>query len=151
MSTTTMREIRFRTWIPEAIHPLTETGMFYQDNQYLYSFLRRIYQQFQLAHPAGMPFQTEERLMQFTGLLDKNGVEIYEKDIVRLYLLGWVESYHKNYVVTWRDFQWYFDSTEEDDGAAEISLDKKWTPQSEVIGNIYQNPELIKGTKKGGK
>ena len=61
-------------------------------------------------------------LMQFTGLLDKNGVEIYEGDVV--YLAG-----YGNYVVEWPFIQLFQSSWEKDVG--------------QIIGNIYENPELL--------
>jgi len=66
-----------------------------------------------------------EILMQFTGLKDKNGKEIYEGDILR--------GKEQNNVVQWSDelLQW----------EAKIML---WVyHKPEIIGNIYENKELI--------
>ena len=62
-------------------------------------------------------------LMQFTGLKDKNGKEIYEGDIVK----GEVEN---NKFISVVEFQ---------NGG--FSINTLWEP--EVIGNIFENPELI--------
>ena len=69
---------------------------------------------------------------QFTGLHDKNGVEIYEGDIV-----GWVDSQGKNEIVfsKFGAFAW------RDNGDWNIG---KWNRKMTVIGNIYENPELLK-------
>lgn len=66
--------------------------------------------------------------MQFTGLCDKNGKEIYEGDIIQ------TPSGRKQVVPDdVLEFAWWI--MEYFDDAAE------WL---EVIGNIYENPELIK-------
>jgi uncharacterized phage protein (TIGR01671 family) len=69
-------------------------------------------------------------LMQFTGLLDKNGKEIYEGDIVdsKLY-----DGTRKNYVVEYRDGSFVI-------GLTELG---KWIEDVIVIGNIYENPNLL--------
>ena len=71
-------------------------------------------------------------LMQYTGLLDKNGKEIYEGDIV----------------------EWESKETGSPYGVHNTSRmmvefkDQKWTPwlspAMEIIGNIYENQELLK-------
>lgn len=68
-----------------------------------------------------------KEIMQFTGLKDKNSKEIYEGDIIS----------HKFYsapvVVTWNEEKAMFDS-------GDISMTGS---KVEVIGNIYENPELL--------
>ena len=75
-------------------------------------------------------------LMQFTGLLDKEGKEIYEGDIVRCLPKGWIKDefliskvYYDNNAAEFRGFIKTFNG------------DK--LPETEVIGNIYENPELL--------
>lgn len=74
-------------------------------------------------------------IMQFTGLHDRNGKEIYEGDIIKV-LRGY--SGDDNRIdehiaeVFWDDDGWYaYDLT-----------DDRWKGV-EVIGNIYENPELL--------
>lgn len=72
-------------------------------------------------------------LMQFTGLKDKNGKEIYEGDV-----LQWAES---KVVIKFQDGAFGFN----DD--SEIHLGFCFligiNLNSEVIGNIYSNPDLV--------
>jgi len=67
------------------------------------------------------------KLMQFTGLLDKNGKEIYEGDIM-------CDQYGP-FEIKWGIFGWY---PFEYNGGSEVSPEKY-----EVIGNIYENSELL--------
>jgi uncharacterized phage protein (TIGR01671 family) len=90
-------------------------------------------------------------LQQFTGLLDKNGKEIFEGDIVYYnqgLSMGGVNSLGKyeiprlmdgTRVVVWKDkgFEW-------DGSFAGLMFCKGGEDKFEVIGNIYENPELLK-------
>jgi len=78
-------------------------------------------------------------LMQFTGLHDKNGKEIYEGDILNT----WDEedSDENEYKeIKFKDGQWWWGN----DGGNSCPLYDIDTTRFEVIGNIYENPELIK-------
>jgi len=70
-------------------------------------------------------------LMQYTGLKDKNGQEIYEGDILKFNTKGGNEMI---YEVKWRG-KGFKPTRMSEDNQEEI----------EIIGNIYENPELLSG------
>jgi uncharacterized phage protein (TIGR01671 family) len=81
-------------------------------------------------------------LMQYTGLKDKNGKEIYEGDIVSARLAsntagftGYVHYLNAQYWVNYIGYESYYQSL--------IYLHGAEYEPIEVIGNIYENPELI--------
>lgn len=74
-------------------------------------------------------------LMQFTGLHDKNGKEIYEGDIVR-HRFEYEE--YKNYKIVYRDAAFFADGVIP---PHYFTLGKN--NGFEIIGNICQNPELL--------
>ena len=126
------REIKFRGWDKydkKMIYDLCQVDSFW----HYYSYSDNTGLHFGKTGPNGVGEDFENKyIMQYTGLKDKNGKEIYEGDIVKF------ENKHLMKVI--------FDTEEnpsfmvEDD--ERLLFMKKGIPY-EVIGNIYENPELL--------
>ena len=124
-----MREIKFRAWDKEENKIVTVNGICWRNGT-----VNDINADGSFHEPA-------ERyiLMQYTGLKDKNGRDIYDGDILRS--LG-----NKNVVMFivqfgHRDnkFSWGVKSVKTE---ASYELDDSCGERMEVVGNIYENPEL---------
>ena len=80
-------------------------------------------------------------LMQSTGLKDKNSVEIFEGDIIKLQ-----EGHTSYYVVEWhKKGMWVFRYIENKDQYYPFDLVYSFSDhiRNEVIGNRFENPELL--------
>lgn len=75
------------------------------------------------------------KVMQYTGLKDKNGVEIYEGDIIG-------RDRYINKVIVHDGLGFYTYSVCNPERLFKLERDSI-TEYDEVIGNIYENPELL--------
>lgn len=80
-------------------------------------------------------YDEQMNLMQWTGLKDKNGKEIYEGDIITYY--------NDKYTVEFSKRRAGYFPFANDDGCGCCAYVIADPDISEVIGNIYENPELL--------
>lgn len=124
-----MRQIKFRAWdiygkrfrnaMDFVVVPDTGLPHWIHDNEYLQGVADQLI------------------LNQFTGLLDKTGKEVYEGDIIRftqhLFNVSSNKWPKKTKVVKWLDWEGKWNLRETNAGESNF----------EVIGNIYETPNLI--------
>lgn len=94
----------------------------------------------------------KETVGQYTGLTDRNDKEIYEGDIVK-YLDAYGCSTENGYdfsefdnvgVIEWEEEEMRYSVTNREN----IDLETFWESKHiEVMGNIYEHPELLEGDK----
>ena len=91
-------------------------------------------------------------IMQFTGLKDRHGKEIYDGDIVRILYSDWVSQ--SDYSITLEQHKInksYVGTVVFEDGKYLLQFDGYTDTlhhgvhgERHIIGNIYENPELLK-------
>lgn len=119
---------KFRAWLDPDMYeePVIHNGKFYLD-----------WRDFENGNTYDLAV-----LMQSTGMFDKNGVEIWEGDIVLTTRL--IDYTYKNFkgVVKMLEGCWLIDT-----GTDAVYL---WSEieENEVVGNIYQNSELLESVEE---
>ena len=85
-----------------------------------------------------------ETVGQYTGLTDKNGKKIFEGDILEGDLEDSLDPGAKwRSEVIWGKFGWNCKGNK-----ISLPMDEYDIREGEVIGNIHDNPELLKGSAK---
>ena len=136
------REIKFR------IYDTDEKQMFYQEDiDYIDFFTGIVFIREDDGYDYLIDSRSDGKLMQYTGLKDIKGTEVYEGDILSIKIYSGdkviVES---KTVVEFKDccfgVIWGYDKSF-------LSLKSFFNTKFEVVGNIYEKPELL-GVKRNG-
>ena len=129
-----MRTIKFRAWIENKKYMAVQGT---PDLETLHSFM--------------FHYGNSENLMQFTGLFDKNGKEIYEGDVVKFhYFFQEFKDYGASEaekeiisVIEERELGIYLRCKNEEEGGYLLFFNPH-EESFEIIGNIHENHELLK-------
>lgn len=137
------RDLRFRAWVKDK--------RFGQEVFDVIMITFPVGREILLSGKGGSVNADDCELMQSTGLLDKNGVEIYEDDIVCYGYTGIIKHgfYYVQDMYDCGDqtvYGYYVEAKNaRNDGTVFDSNENMENHKHmEVIGNIYQNPDLIK-------
>jgi uncharacterized phage protein (TIGR01671 family) len=166
------RDLKFRAWTGEVMVSLPLAGLQYFDfeGSYVLSFAVDAYTGFwgHECYESASKQAGEYPLMQYTGLKDKNGKEIYEGDIIQYKKEGSSRRWDHDRFATSNKIGKatvkYDNGSFFIDGPVFIRLHQllyyvdhgshmhgEWVDKYsdfEVVGNIYENPELFQNEKE---
>ena len=130
-----MREIKFRVWTGSLMEYRVVVGQF---GAFYVAGLDPM--DSASLSPANTIYSKETPVMQYTGLKDKNGKEIWEGDILKI-PDGWSGDYHQKERLQVVSYE-VVDGSQ--DAGFWISLpDGEGWSKCEVVGNIYENTDLL--------
>lgn len=121
------REIKFRAWDKKGKEMFSVARIDIADGScYRHLFAGECYD-----------YWNNVELMQYTGIKDYEGKEIYEGDILKCKLHN---GEYENYLIAWSKEYAEFEALNRD--KSNFICASIWN-QFKIIGNIYENPELL--------
>lgn len=139
-----MREFKFRAWdtekkemyVPSAI--TQDTG----DRLSIFEANLSVAKVAILWNGYEIQGHNDDILMQYTGLKDKNGKEIYEGDIVHILVDVDTDGvgYHNQHMIERKGKVEYGLGSYQ---VGDFELGESGEEEREILGNIYENPELL--------
>lgn len=136
-----MREIKFRAW--DAEHKVMFAVWKLNCSNGPYKAMPESF--YAMDFNKGLVDFSKCELMQYTGIKDKNGKEIYEGDVIEMYsdaCLYSVGGVLEQRVVSWDNTRNGWNFLESRNYKCQIHSDEELSDTLEIIGNIYENPEL---------
>ncbi|WP_270768648.1 YopX family protein [Lacticaseibacillus rhamnosus] len=125
------REIKFRAWNKKDKVMVDVAAMNFGPSGF-WSLI-------EYAYDAELQLADSYELMQYTGLKDKNGREIYEGDVLDIGL----RNQDGKPIIAPVSYETYAAGYVLDNGGNGIW--QRLTKECEVIGNTFENPELLEG------
>jgi uncharacterized phage protein (TIGR01671 family) len=128
-----MREIKFRIYDKQCEKVIPITGFRYvnNSNRIKYTIIDRDGDSCTYTCK-----NSEIEIMQYTGQHDRNGKEIYEGDLI------FIDDVDGTFTVKWND---YSARLEINGDGITADFDNYYGYECEVVGNIYENKELLEG------
>lgn len=129
-----MREIKFRAWDEKREYMEELAWPFYVIDSETIIDVR-----------CSIASELKRKVMQYTGLKDKNGKEIYEGDIVKEPGMAEIDYSGELYQIEFSEGCFVITRPH---AMVETTWEKRRFPEAwEVVGNIHENPELLKGKR----
>lgn len=132
-----MREVKYRAWYNGKMYEVAKLDLWGDPDQATCDLASLDFDEEELFDI----YLHEVKIMQFTGQNDKNGIEIYEGDILQ-------DKRKRKFIVTWNNDIGNWVNKPTDNGTSYSCFNIGTVKGLEVVGNIYETPELIESEDK---